>query len=282
MLTKFLDNLSRKQEKIIFGIGVSFFVIAFFISLITFYYKSLEVFLWISFSSILLLFVWIILHVIMKYTWFVEDMMNEYRDNDNIFSGALGVVLLFAVPYVFLKSLAKFTDEGIVQELFNSISSIIPIVLPSFIALLGVNFSLTIQERNRRNDLRLAVKPFFSVKCYTATFDNNRTNSCNEAEIHISMKNISSNIGIPLKVSFWDDDESMTEFRYDPIAAGNSLEKTIKLTTKKLLDANMSLAIYYKDIYENTYKMKVSFQMQKYEDISESKLESDDLVYEKK
>lgn len=126
--------------------------------------------------------------------------MTEYKKNDNILSGGLAVLTLFAFYFIISLGFSKVGEYVVIKEFFEGLSSLTIAAMPAFIGLLGVQYSVAIQERNRKEDLRLGAKPFFSVQCHKveAIVEEDKHRAY-KMRIIIIMNNISQNIGIPQK-----------------------------------------------------------------------------------
>lgn len=168
-----------------------------------------------------------------------------------------------------------------IKEFFKGLSSLIIAAMPAFIGLLGVQYSVAIQERNRKEDIRLGAKPFFSVQCSKieaiADEDGHHAYKMN---IIIVLKNISQNIGIPQKFVSLDDENCEINFKYAPIPPTEEYCESVIISSVEPYGTTAKIAIYYADVYNNTYKMQVEFLLYNNETLPDIRIISDDIEKE--
>ena len=238
--------------------------------------------IWVGITDILMFVLCLISFAFIVWLWDVKDLMTEYKEKDNLISGGLAFTSIFGLAILLLFGLSKipFLAEG--KELMQTMLSLLIAAMPAFIGLLGVQFSVAIQERNRKQDLRLGAKPFFKIQCckVEAIPDENR-HTCHTVRIRMKMTNISQSIGVPVKICSCDSDDCKIALPYNPLANGDVFETNVEVTSSKPYGDKVYISIIYKDIYENMYESKVEFiQHEKY-DLSETKVLSDQLFPQK-
>lgn len=205
--------------------------------------------------------------------------MTEYREKDNLLSGGLALATAFGFVIIFMFLLSKISLLADVKDLFEKVSSLFVAAMPAFIGLLGVQYSVAIQERNRKQDLRLGSKPFFKIQCckVEAIPDENK-HTCHTMRIKVKFTNISQSIGIPVKIVSCNSDNCETLLHYTPLANEDVLETEVEVKSDMPYGDKISIALIYKDTYENMYKSKIEFiQYEKYE-LSNTRVLYDNLI----
>ena len=239
---------------------------------------------WLLWAGVVTIMIWPIMsfiYIATVWSWHIEDLMNEYKKNDNILSGGLAILALFAMPFIISLVFSQMEGYAAMKEFFKGLSSLIIAAMPAFIGLLGVQYSVAIQERNRKEDIRLGAKPFFSVQCSKIeTIADEDGHHAHKMNIIIVLKNISQNIGIPQKVVSLDDENCEINFKYAPIPPTEEYCESVIVSSIESYGTTARIAIYYADVYNNTYKMQVEFLLHKNEALSEARIISDDVVKE--
>lgn len=213
------------------------------------------------------------------WTWKIEDLMTDYKKNNNVLVGGLALLLLFAIPFIAAIICSNIDIFSSLKGFYEGFATLMITAMPAFMGLLGVQYSVAIQENNRKQDLRLGAKPFFKVQCckVTAIPDENG-HTCHAMKIKVNITNISQSIGIPVKVVSCDSENCEVELPYTPLANKDVLEKEVEVTSEQPYGANVHIAIIYKDVYENLYEMKISFIQHEKFDVSETEVLSDKLL----
>ena len=224
---------NRKKFKVVFWITIICSIIVFIASSIAYVYTQQDWIMWVGVADMILFSLGLISFSFIVWSWDIKDMMTEYKEKDNLLSGGLAFVSIFGFVILILYGLSKlpFLAEG--KELMQTMSSLFVAAMPAFIGLLGVQFSVAIQERNRKQDLRLGAKPFFKVQCckVIAVPDENG-HTCHAMKIKVNITNISQSIGIPVKVVSCDSENCEVEFPYTPLANKDVLEKEVEVTSE--------------------------------------------------
>lgn len=96
-------------------------------------------------------------------------------------------------------------------------------------------------------------------------------------DIKITLKNISQNIGIPQKVVSLDNESCEIDFRYVPVAPNEEFSELVTISSVEPYGVNAKIALFYMDIYNNTYKMKVEFLLHSKEALSNTCVIYDDI-----
>lgn len=280
-MKKFFEKLGRRGTKILYWISSGVLFALFIAFAVIHAHTAWEWFLW---PDVVIVMTWAVmsfLYIVMVWSWHIEDLMNEYKKNNDVLSGGLAVWALFAFPFIISLVFSKVDEYTAVREIFNGLSSLIIAAIPAFIGLLGVQYSVAIQERNRKEDLRLGAKPFFSVQCskieMIADDDKHHVRKLN---VIIVLKNISQNIGIPQKVVSLDDDSCEINFKYKAIPPNEEHRETVAISSIEPYATIARIAIYYADVYNNTYKMQIEFLLHNNEALSDTRIISDDIVKE--
>lgn len=270
---------NRKKVKLVFWITIICSIVVFVVSSIAHAHTQQDWIIWVGIADMVLFTISLILFAFIVWTWDIKDMMTEYKEKDNLLSGGLAFVSIFGFVILILYGLSElpFLAEG--KELMQTMSSLFVAAMPAFIGLLGVQFSVAIQERNRKQDQRLGAKPFFKVQCckVTAIPDENG-HTCHAMKIKVNITNISQSIGIPIKVVSCDSENCEVELPYTPLANKDVLEKEVEVTSEHPYGDKVHIAIIYKDVYENLYEMKIAFIQHEKFDMSETEVWSDELL----
>lgn len=280
-MNKLFEKLGRKGTKRFYWYGSGGLLALFIASAVAHIYTSWEWLLWIGIVTIIIWPIITFVYLFMVWSWHIEDLMNEYKENNNVLSGGLAILALFAFPFIISLIFSQLEDYESIKEFFKGLSSLIIAAMPAFIGLLGVQYSVAIQERNRKEDIRLGAKPFFSVCCnrIECILEEDK-HYINKVNIMIQMKNISQNIGIPKKVTSLDDESCETIFRYTPLAPSDEFCESVIVSSKKPYQTKATIAIYYSDVYKNIYKMEVEFILHDNTTLSETRIISDELIKE--
>lgn len=270
---------NRDKTKFIFRAIIVFSIIAFFVFCILYTKNQYSWTLWGGSIALILLVFTIIIYTFVKWLWDIRDLMTEYKEKDNLLSGGLALAGVFGFVIVFMFILSKISVFEDVKDLFETMSALFVAAMPAFIGLLGVQYSVAIQERNRKQDLRLGSKPFFKIQCckVEAIPDENK-HTCHTMRIKVKMTNISQSIGIPVKIISCDSDDCETLLPYTPLANEDVLETEVEVKSDIPYGDKINIALIYKDIYENMYESKIEFiQYEKYE-LSNTQVLYDNLI----
>lgn len=213
------------------------------------------------------------------WTWKIEDLMTDYKKNNNVLAGGLALLLLFTIPFIAAIICSNIDGFSSFKGFYEGLATLMITAMPAFIGLLGVQYSVAIQENNRKQDLRLGAKPFFKVQCCkVATIPDENGHTCHAMKIKVNITNISQCIGIPVKVVSCDSENCVVELPYTPLANKDVLEKELVVTSEHTYKAKAQIAIIYKDVYEHLYEMKIIFALHEKFNISETQMLSDVLL----
>lgn len=270
---------NRKKIKAAFWITIICSIFVFIVSSVAHAHTQQSWLVWLGIADIVLFAVGLISFSFIVWLWDIKDLMTEYKEKDNLFSGGLGFVSIFGLVILMLYGLSElpFLAEG--KELMQTMSSLFVAAMPAFIGLLGVQFSVAIQERARKQDLRLGAKPFFKVQCYkVAAIPDENGHTCHAMKIKVNITNISQSIGIPVKVVSCDSDNCEIALPYTPLANKDVFEKEMEVSSEQPYGAEVHILMIYKDVYENLYEMKIKFLQHEEFYISSTQVLSDKLT----
>lgn len=270
---------NRGKTKFIFRAIIVLSIIAFFVFCILYTKNQYSWTLWGGTIALILLVFTIIIYTFVKWLWDIRDLMTEYKEKDNLLSGGLALAGAFGFVIIFMFLLSKTPLLADVKDLFETMSALFVAAMPAFIGLLGVQYSVAIQERNRKQDLRLGSKPFFKIQCckVEAVPDENK-HTCHTMRIKVKLNNISQSIGIPVKIISCDSDDCETLLHYMPLANEDVLETEVEVKSDIPYGDKINIALIYKDTYENMYESKIEFiQYEKYE-LSNTQVLYDNLI----
>ena len=213
------------------------------------------------------------------WAWKIEDLMTDYKKNNNVLVGGLALLLLFAIPFIAAIICSNIDVFSSTKGFYEGFATLMITAMPAFIGLLGVQYSVAIQENNRKQDLRLGAKPFFKVQCCkVAAIPDENGHTCHAMKIKVNITNISQSIGIPVKVVSCDSENCVVELPYTPLANKDVFEKEVEVTSEHPYGDKVHIAIIYKDVYENLYEMKITFIQHSKFDMSETEVLSDGLL----
>ena len=270
-MNKFFEKIGRKKTRIFFCIAIIILFVSLIAFSVTYTYTKCESLFYVC---IVISVVWCalpFLYITVDWQWQIKELMDEYNNKNNVLCGGLAILLAFAFPFLIILVFSQIAAGTLVKEIFDGIASLFIAAMPAFIALLGVQYTTAIQERNRKEDLRLGAKPFFSVRCFVSEMiaDENGHN-IHKIKVNIRIKNISQNIGIPLKVVSLDDDGCETDFKYFPLAPNEEYDNNFVISSIEPYKAKARIAIFYKDVYNTIYKMHIEFLLHENSDLSDT------------
>ena len=270
---------NRKKVKTLFIVTIICLIVAFVVLSIIHTYTQQNWIIWVGVANLILFTLELISFAFVLWSWDIKDLMTEYKERDNLLSGGLAFISIFGLVILILYGLSElpFLADG--KDLMQTMSSLFVAAMPAFIGLLGVQFSVAVQERNRKHDLRLGAKPFFKVQCckVSAISDKNG-HTCHAMKIKVKLTNISQSIGIPTKVFSCDSENCEVELPYTPLANKDVLEREVEVTSDQPYGATVHIAITYKDVYDNIYEMKIEFMQHENFDMSDTNVLSDKFI----
>ena len=270
---------NRGKTKFIFKAIIVLSIIAFFVFCILYTKNQIGWTLWGGAISLILIIFTMIIHTFVKWLWDIRDLMTEYKEKDNLLSGGLALVGVFGFIIVLASVLSRISLFADLKEMFETISALFAAAMPAFIGLLGVQYSVAIQERNRKQDLRLGAKPFFKIRCCKIiTIPDDNKDTSRAIKIKVKLTNISQNIGIPVKILSCDSGNCEIELPYTPMVNEDVLETEVEVKSDKLYGDKICIALIYKDIYENMYESKIEFLQYKKCELSNTHVLYDNLL----
>lgn len=197
-----------------------------------------------------------------KWFWFVEDLINEYTAKNNLFSGVLAVILMFFTVSFLPNILSHFKismDISNFQSVFGNISIA---AMTSIIGILGVQYTIAIQEKNRKEDLRYGAKPYLLVSCFCKKkIISNDSHEFNRFVLQTEFENISQNIAIPIGCKLTKEESELYTFKYIPMNNGAKRIECVEIDNQQPITPKCSIDFYYKDVLNNIYKQTITFEM---------------------
>lgn len=209
----------------------------------------------------------------------IKTLMNNYKNKGDLISGAFILIFVFAFFEILISFVYLLKVSDAFRETMQMLVSFLTAVMAALIGLLGVRYSIAVQERNRKEDLRLGAKPYFAISCcQEEMIPDEDGNAIHKVKVRIIIKNISNNIGIPYRIRSLADEKCIISLPYNPLANNSEYNNVIELTSVENYGPNTSIAIDYKDVYGNNYTATVSFILHKTFKLSNTTVISDELV----
>jgi hypothetical protein len=278
-LFKFFEKIGRKNVKKIYWIGSIILGIIFVAFAILYAYKSWAWLLYGSMIIFLILPIITFVYILTVWSWRIEDLLNDYKKNDNVLSGGFAMLVFFALPVIFLLIFSQQEEYSEFKNFFEGLLTLIIAAMPALIGLLGVQYSVAVQERNRKKDIRLGAKPFFRINCcMIELLSDEKQENCHTMRIKIQLINISRNIGIPLKLSLCNSNDFEVLFPYNPLAHNDEFEKVVEIRSAEPFESTVNIILTYKDVYQNVYESKIFFVPHEKFDLSKTEVISDEYL----
>lgn len=173
-----------------------------------------------------------------------KTMMDDYKNKNSLFSGALCIILIAVTSYLLFKGFGDtiYKDEA---NDFNSIANTIISLTPALLSLLGVHYSNMLQETRRKEDFRIANTPCPLIECCVERIHEENKNQ--NIYFNVKIKNLADNILIPLYIA----DKKLN---YSPVT--KDIEG--KFTNIRVPYSDYENVYFvYKDSSGNTYKTKL-------------------------
>ena len=237
---------------------------------------------WLLIAAAVALIAWILYTLVfafLHWSWFISDMINAYKKKQDLLSGGCALMVLF-LALIVMTCYPAFAGmpEGYVT-FANTLSSFFVAAMSAMIGLIGVQYTIAIQERNRKEDLRRASKPYFVVDAYVVdTIPDENGHTFRRMQIGLHIRNISSNIGIPYVVKSLDASECEIGLNYMPLQHESVIKECIEIWSDEPYKGPANIELCYKDAFENNYKMHVSFELHKNPESSNTRVLSDEFV----
>lgn len=186
-----------------------------------------------------------------------KSMWYEYSNNQSLVSGIGFIVTVFLVPLALLLVLSKFAPsewKGIIDRLVASLIAL----LPALLSLLGIHYSLTMQEIAKRKEVQSLNKPYLAIKCSYELVDGH--NPITAIKANFVIENLANNILIPLYIQY-NDERFLLQYR--PITFGKPSEyDSVVLDTHERIEKNvLEFSIVYKDSLENVYRTRFNIDI---------------------
>ncbi len=239
---------------------------------------------WLLIAVAIALIAWILytlVFIFLHWSWFVSDMINAYKKKQDLLSGGCALMALFLTLIIMTcyPALAGM-PEGYVT-FANTLSSFFVAAMSAMIGLIGVQYTIAIQEKNRKEDLRRASKPYFVVDAYVVDRvpDENK-HTFRRIQVGLHIHNISGNIGIPYAVKSLDASDCSVDLDYIPLQHEGTMKECVEIWSDEPYKGTANIELCYKDAFENKYKMHITFELRKTPENSNTRVLSDEFVCE--
>lgn len=237
---------------------------------------------WMIVVASLALIAWIVYTLVFAFkhwSWFISDLINAYKKQHDLFSGGFALVMLFLTLIFITNSFNSMDVPETYVSLINTLPSFFIAAMSAMIGLMGVQYTIAIQERNRKEDLRRASKPYFVVEAYLVDcIPGGNKHSFRKIKIGLHIHNISGNIGIPLAVQSLDATDCSVTLDYHPLPHNGELKECVKIHSDTPYRSAARIALCYKDAYDNNYKMHIEFDLHKDANLSNTRVLCDEYV----
>lgn len=136
-----------------------------------------------------------------------KTMMDDYKNKNSLFSGALCIILIAVTSYLLFKGFGDTIYKDETND-FNSMANTIISLTPALLSLLGVHYSNMIQETRRKEDFKTANTPCPLIECCVEKIREENHNK--NIYFSVKIKNLADNILIPLYIA-------NQELNYSPV-----------------------------------------------------------------
>ena len=146
---------------------------------------------------------------------------------------------------------------------------------------MGVQYTIAIQERNRKEDLRRSSKPYLLIQAYVVDYcldEDQKT--FKKVQIGLHIRNISNHIGIPCSVKSLDANNCIVELDYAPLQHEGEQKVCIEICSDEPYRGPAHIELTYKDAFENKYKMQITFDLHKNPELANARILYDKFVLE--
>ena len=236
---------------------------------------------WLLITTSIALIAWLLYtfyFAFRHWTWFIADMINAYKQKNDLFSGGIALIVVFLTMLLLTNS---FVTSNIPQEyitLVNSLSSFFIAAMSAMIGLMGVQYTIAIQERNRKEDIRRSSKPYFAVDAYLVELIPEENHTVKDIKIGLHIHNISGNIGIPYAVKSSGSADYCIDLDYHPLPHDGKLKECIAMHSDTPYSCTAEIILCYKDAFDNKYEQHIQFELQKNPNCSNTRILSDEYV----
>ena len=237
---------------------------------------------WLLIAAAVALIAWVLytlVFVFLHWSWFISDMINAYKKKQDLLSGGCALMLLFFTLIV-ATCFPAFAGmpEGYVT-FASTLSSFFVAAMSAMIGLIGVQYTIAMQEKNRKEDLRRASKPYFVVDAYVVdTIPDENGHTFRRMKISLQIRNISSNIGIPYCINSIDASDCNIDLSYIPLQHEGVMKEVVEIWSDEPYKGPANIELCYKDAFENKYKMHIAFELRKTPENSNTRVLSDEFV----
>lgn len=249
-----LKILERKTFFFLISIGalVVFLILAWL-------YGQKQEFAYVIIAALLLLvwMVYVLWYACMRWLHFIEVHVKQYREEKDLASGITAWLSLFLylilVPGVWLLAMGEGAPD-IAQKGYPIYVQTIATITPAILGLLGVQYTIAMQDKNRKEDTRLAKKPFFTIEYKVGGSTQIEDNAPHAFCLHFIMKNVSDNIAIPIGIGGGETNELSFWFDYSPVPSAGTVKAVAEIDNKVPFTSNTyTIKFYYKDVLDNYY-----------------------------
>lgn len=191
-----------------------------------------------------------------------KTMWYEYSKNQSLVSGVGFIVIVFLMPFLFLLLVLKWVPSEW-KDVINGIITSLITLLPALLSLLGIHYSLTMQEIAKRRDIQALNKPYPAIRCRQEIVSNSERITAIKADLEI--ENLANIILIPL---YFQHNDIRFQLPYRPITIQKPIEfNSLTLDTQKPIGTTLlEFDFIYKDAIENTYKSSFSIDLNNHDD----------------
>ncbi len=257
-----LKMLQRKG--VFWGITIGAFV-AFFVLAWLYSQKSETVYVIVAALLVLAWTLYFLFYIYMIWFRFIETQLKQYREGNNLASGVAAwlsfFLFLILVPSILMLVVGEKTPD-IIRNGYPAYLNVIIAIMPAVLGLLGVQYTITVQSRNRKEDMRLAKKPFLTMKYKIGGFAQVEDHAPHAFSLHFQLKNISENIAIPIGFGGEEANELSFWFPYSPISSGGIIKSIAEIDNRAPFTSNMYvIKFYYKDILDHYYCVRIYIQL---------------------
>ena len=186
-----------------------------------------------------------------------KSMWYEYSNNQSLISGIGFVVVVFLVPLALLLVLSKCAPSDW-KEIINSLITSLIALLPALLSLLGIHYSLTMQEIAKRKEVQSLNKPYITLKCLSELVVGHHPITAIKADFII--ENLANNILIPLYIQYGDE-KFLLQYRPITLDKPGKYDSVIIDLKEQIENTLIEFSIIYKDSLGNVYKSNFNIDL---------------------
>lgn len=197
----------------------------------------------------------------------IKDMLKffikEYKNNNDLFSGILMVILIGLSPFSIIRGIGNILfNKQDTNNIYITILKSILSAIPTSISLLFTNYFERIHKKEKQEELLKSNMPYPLIEMSTKA---NLLNS-NKKTVSIKVNNLADNVLIPISIG-------NIKLDYKPVTKSNFREfKNLELPS---FENNQEILFIYEDINNTRYKTKLHIN-----NISDGKLFDDYKIIE--